>query len=114
MDIKKLNTQHFWTIVSIIRKGGKDAILKLQQLDENADDLARGLLIFDIAMEHAEKDLQKLFADLAGVSIEEYHEMPFDTTLTIVEAIAEKENLTDFFKRAANFSKKFLPNKQTA
>lgn len=116
MEIKKLNTKHFWSIVSMIRKGGKDAILKLQQIPqgEGADDLARGMIIFDVAMEHAERDLKALFADLADMSLEEYEQAPYDLTLDIIEALSEKENLADFFKRAASFAKKFLPNKQTA
>lgn len=122
MEIKKLNTQHFWAIVSMIRKGGKDAILKLQELQkeeaagEESEEakLARGMLIFDVAMEHAERDLQALFADLAGMTLEEYKAAPYDTTLDIIEQLTEKEDLASFFKRAANFAKKFLPSKQTA
>lgn len=119
MEIKKLNTKHFWAIVSMIRKGGKDAILKLQNLDtpdaaEGSTDLVRGMLIFDVAMEHAERDLKGLFADLAGMTVEEYEEAPYDLTLDIIEQLTENEDLPAFFKRAANFVQKFLPNKQTA
>lgn len=118
MEIKRLNTQHFWSIVSMIRKGGKEAILKLQELNKGAADnqgadLERGMIIFDVAMEYAEKDLQTLFADLAGMTLEEYREAPYDVTLEIIEQLAEQEDLASFFKRAASFTKKFLPNKQT-
>lgn len=121
MEVKRLNTQHFWGIVSMIRKGGKEAILKLQDLnkkgaapeDEKAAELERGMIIFDVAMEYAEKDLQALFADLAGMTLEEYKEAPYDLTLDIIEQLAEQEDLASFFKRAASFTKKFLPSKQT-
>ena len=143
MEIKKLNTKHFWLLVSMIRKGGKDAIFQLQALEvkekiakeeaakaaagdapalteeeikkQKADaDMERGMILFDIAMEHAETDLQKLFADLADMTLDEYQQADFDLTLEIIEQLADKEDLASFFQRAANFAKKFLPKKQTA
>lgn len=106
MKIRKLNTQDFWSIIRILRKGGKEALSKLKE-SEDMSDMERGMLLFDIGMEYAETELTKLFASVANMTIEDYKNSEFDTTLSIIEQLNENENLGDFFKRAANIAKSF-------
>lgn len=135
LNIKPLNTSHFWQLISMIRKGGKEAIMTLQQMavreaaekklaeeqgkewgenEKKQLEMERGMVIFDIAMQHAERDLKAMFADLAGMTLEEYEAARFDLTFDIIEHLIEKEDLAGFFRRAANFAQKIRSTKQTA
>lgn len=112
LKVRGLNTKDFWAIISIIRKGGKEAITRMKNLPADADEMARGMLILDIGMEYAEKDLTALLADLAGMTLEEYEAAPFDTTLEIIEQITAKEDLANFFKRVSGLVSTFTKKKQ--
>lgn len=107
VQVKKLNTKDFWNIVNIFRVAGKEAIGQLKSKEEMTKQEA-GMLIFDVGMEHAQKELSKFFAELVNMTVEEYEAAPFDTTLTILEQLEQNENLADFFGRAAKFGKSFF------
>lgn len=110
IEIRKLNTQDFWQIVTIIRKGGKEAVDRLQNLQE-MDQMAAGMLLLDVGLEFAQKELSVFFAGIANMTVEEYETADFDTTLTILEQLEERENLADFFGRAVKFGKKLFKKK---
>lgn len=107
INIRPLNTKDFWAVLNILRKGGKDALSRLSEMDGEVTNEARGMYILDIGMEYAEKELAIFLADLAGMTKEEYENGSFDLTLTIIEQLAERENLADFFKRVAALAGKF-------
>lgn len=108
LSIRRLNTKDFWTVLSVLRKGGKEALSRMGAAEE-MDNMARGILIMDIGLEYAEKDLKGLLADLAGMSLEEYEKQPFETTIDIIEVVSEQEDLSAFFKRVAGLFKKVSP-----
>lgn len=110
IEIRKLNTQDFFSIITIIRKGGKEALAKLDNIQQ-LDKMEAGMLIFDVGLEFAQKELSVFLASIANMSVEEYEKSDFDTTLTILEQLEERENLTDFFSRAVKFGKKFSTKK---
>lgn len=110
INIRKLNTADFWTLLNIIRKGGKDAMIRLQEANKQDDDGARAMIILDVGMEYAEKELTVLFADLAGMTVEEYLQADFDTTLAILEKLIEQEDIANFIKRVANLAGRFSGN----
>lgn len=110
IEIRKLNTQDFFQILTIIRKGGKEALAKLENL-QDVDKMEAGMLIFDVGLEFAQKELSVFLASIANMTVEEYQEADFDTTLTILEQLEERENLADFFGRAVKFFKKFSKKK---
>ena len=114
IEIRRLNTKDFWTIVNILRKGGKEAFSRMAQLEQNASVEERGMFIMDIGMEFAQKELSAFLADLAGMTKEEYENGSFDLTLTIIEQLAERENLEDFIKRVAALAKKFSKQQAAA
>ena len=107
IQVRKLNTADFWRLLSIIRKGGKEAIAKLQAANKSEDDNARAMILIDVGMEYAEKELTAFLADLAGLTNEEYLESGFDTTLAIIEQLVEQEDISNFTKRVANLAGKF-------
>lgn len=110
VEIRKLNTQDFWQVLTIIRKGGKEAVSRLENL-QDMDQMAAGMLLMDVGLEFAQKELSVFFAGIANMSVEEYEQADFDTTLSILEQLEEKENLADFFGRAVKFGKKFSTKK---
>lgn len=110
VTIRNLNTKDFWNIVDIFRVGGKQAISKIKEV-EGLSQTEAGMLILDVGLEFAQKELSKFFADIAEMKVEEYEAASFDTTLDILEQLEEKENLADFFGRAVKFGKKFYKKK---
>lgn len=110
IEIRKLNTQDFWQVLTIMRKGGKEALGRLENL-QDMDQMAAGMLIMDVGLEFAQKELSVFFASIANMSVEEYEKADFDATLSILEQLEEKENLKDFFERAVKFGKKFSKKK---
>jgi hypothetical protein len=110
ITVRPLNTKDFWSILQIVRKGGKAAFMQLKQVDQD-NEMGAAMVLLDIGLEYAEKDLSKLLADLAGMDAEQYNGAPFDTTLTIIEKLEKQEDLKSFFTRAAAFIKKFSAQK---
>lgn len=108
--IRPLNTKDFWNIVDIFRVGGKEAIAKIKDV-EDLNQTEAGMLILDVGLEFAQKELSKFFAEIAEMTPQEYEKAGFDTTLSILEQLEEKENLADFFDRAVKFGKKFFKKK---
>lgn len=107
VQIRSLNTKDFWNIVDIFRVGGKEAIAKIKEV-ENLSQTEAGMLILDVGLEFAQKELSKFFAGIANMTVDEYENADFDTTLSILEQLEEKENLADFFGRAVKFGKRFF------
>lgn len=106
IQVRKPNTEDFWKLLKIIKSGGKEAISRMKDLDSD-NEMAAALLIVDVGMDHAEKDLKAFLADLAGMTVEEFNEGDFDLTFSVIEAFSEKVDLPSFFKRAADLFKKF-------
>ena len=51
-------------------------------------------------LHQVEDEVTAWFADLIGVSLEEYQEMPLETTLGIIKQLKENKNIKNFFKGA--------------
>jgi len=58
-----------------------------------------GMEVFNILLDVVEKDVTEWFADLIGVTLDEYEEMPFDTDLVIAEQLLGSEEMRAFFSR---------------
>ena len=104
LKFRGLNTKDFWSLLKIVKAGGKEALNALNEADTNE---GRAMIIIDIGLDYAEKELSGFLADLAGLTLEEYQVGPFDLSLTILEQVQERNDLAGFFNRAANFIKKF-------
>lgn len=104
LKFRKLNTKDFWSLLKIIKAGGKEAFSSLNNAENNEQ---RAMVIIDVGLDYAEKELTGFLADIAGLSLDEYNEGPFDLSLTILEKTQEQNDLAGFFMRAANFIRKF-------
>jgi hypothetical protein len=113
LKFRGLTTKDFWQLLKIIKAGGKEAFAALSEAETNEQ---RAMVVIDIGLDYAEKELAAFLADLAfreqegskkPLTIDEYNQGPFDLSLTILEKVQESNDLAGFFKRAANFIKKF-------
>jgi hypothetical protein len=109
LTFRGLTTKDFWQLLKIIKAGGKEAFAALSEAETNEQ---RAMVVIDIGLDYAEKELAAFLADLAirgdkPITVEEYNQGPFDLSLTILEKVQDKNDLAGFFKRAANFIKKF-------
>lgn len=110
IQVRPLNTKDFWNILNIVRAGGKAAFQKLREADQDSE-MGAAMVILDIGMEFAQKELSVFLAGVANMTVEEYNNSDFDTTLEILEKLDDQEDLKTFFMRAANFVKRFSPKK---
>lgn len=85
-----------------VRDGLKD--LQIKAIDQQLF----GIIVIEAAMKHAETDMKSLLADLIGVTVEEFEKEPFDAPITILEKVADQENLKDFFSKVQGLQKKFF------
>lgn len=55
-------------------------------------------------VENAEEATREFFADLIGMTPEEYDNTPIDTAIDIIRQLSEKEEIKRFFKKALELS----------
>lgn len=113
IDIRPLNTKDFWTMVNVIKKGGVAAMQRMSEL-KNGTNEERGFFLLDVGLEYAQPELMAFFADLAGMTVEEFENGDFDFTLTVIEQLIEREDLGTFIKRVGNLAAKLSPNQAAA
>jgi hypothetical protein len=103
MEVRNLKTSDFFIVAKILSKIGGRA---LKEIDEQTNSMQAGVLLLTSALENADQDLLKWLADLGGMEAEEFAEQAFDAPITIIEKLAEKEDLTRFFERVRGLVKK--------
>jgi predicted DNA-binding ribbon-helix-helix protein len=115
IKIRELTRKDTITVANLIKKmvekAGKTHLLNLiaapdkgkADKGKNNDDLliSVGLDIVMSLFDFVLEDVSAWFADLAGLSLEEYNEKaPFDADLQIIEQLREAQGVKDFFTRA--------------
>jgi dihydroxyacetone kinase DhaKLM complex PTS-EIIA-like component DhaM len=65
-----------------------------------------GIKIIRTLIEILEKETHLWFADLVGVSMDEFMALPFDTELEILTQLSEAPEVERFFTKASQLSKK--------
>lgn len=63
-----------------------------------------GIEMVKLMLEVIEDDVSRWFADLLGVSPQEYDELPFDTELRVLEQLCDAEEINRFFSSALRLS----------
>lgn len=76
------------------------------EIPEGASNAQVGVILFSNIMQHAETDFKTWLADIAGMSVEEFEQMPFDYPLEVIEQIAEQEDLNGFLQRVKGLQSK--------
>lgn len=105
--MRPLNTMDTMKCVSIAGKIGiKAKELLTRQAGQELTSLEIGLSFFSVAMQYAESDFKELLASIAEMSIEEFEQQPFDYPLTVLEHLAETEDLQSFFQRVQTLARK--------
>lgn len=99
--MRKLNTSDLMTVVSIFGKVGSN--LKTSEDMTNAQ---IGIHFVSVAAQYAEEDITKLLASISEMSIEQFRKQPIDFPITVIEELAEQEDLKAFFNRVKGLTEK--------
>lgn len=99
--MRKLNTLDLIKASTLLGKIGKNI-----EIPEGASNAQVGVILFSNIMQHAETDFKTWLADIAGMSVEEFEQMPFDYPLEVIEQIAEQEDLNGFLQRVKGLQSK--------
>ena len=72
---------------------------------DEAEEMAKYYRLFgdiiDMLFEFFHSDIEEWFVSLVGVSsVEEYHKLPFDTDMAVIEQIKEAPEFQSFFSKA--------------
>lgn len=100
--IRRLNTRDVIKVALIIGKVYRPG------LGANSEDGQSGAIIsaFMTALASAENDVIKLFADLMGITVEEFDSLPPDTVIDIIDFLSESDDLKRFLDKAMALAKK--------
>lgn len=111
--LKKITGERREEIINLIKPlSGNKKDKDKQETEEEKEQgtLEAGLnlafYIFDLLIEYAEGDLKKWGASLVGKTPEEFDQLPIDTPLTIIESLAESEDLAGFFQKVSGLYRK--------
>lgn len=97
MEVRRLKTKDFFTVATMLSKMAGDAMHGMADAANNSAQV--GATFISSALKYAESDLKAWLSDLVGIKPDEFDELPFDAPLEIVEQLADKENLVNFFLR---------------
>lgn len=135
LEPRSLQTKDLFRVATILNKCGdklmevvRKSDIDLGKLGEKVKEMKEGdvkdsqnvqvfgVQIFSVVFAVAESDIKPFLADLVGMKVEEFDITPYQTSLVIIEKLAKKENLLDFFQRASKLAEIFKPleKKQTS
>ena len=117
MNIRPLKTADVFTVIGMFKKIGKTRLSDIFTSDfteattagkkpEVGQSIQLGIMVLTELYDNVIGDLQAWFADLLGKTVEEYMEMPADTTIDIIDQLVESEDANGFFSRALQLYKK--------
>ena len=108
-QVRRLATKDLFTMTKILSKISGDVRDGLKDLQiRKIDQQLFGIIVVEAAMKHAESDMKHLLADLIGKKVEEFEQEPFDAPITIIDIVAEQEDLKSFFTKAQGLTKKLF------
>lgn len=108
LAVRNLRTKDVFRVAHILARASKQSrksLVQAVQIDTEdgpqtvqieSEDV--GWAIFEALLER-EDDLKELLADLCGKNAAEFDELPYDAMLTIIERIAEQDDLSGFLSR---------------
>lgn len=104
-------------ILKFVEKTGRDELIKMvpatgekpeqekTEEQETKDILNSALNLFKEMLEVIESDITVWFADLLGVTIEEYDEMDIDIELDVISQLLASEKFKSFFSKGLQLRK---------
>jgi len=102
-------------IISVVAKTGDESLLKMFVSSKekgsgeglNKENYAAiGVRVFLSLLQNLEEETRAWFADLVGLTVEEFYTLPFSTELVILDQITSKEDFDTFFNAASALFKK--------
>jgi hypothetical protein len=118
MEIRQLKTSDVFTVIGMLKKISNTKLSNLfvsdtESKEEKSDDnqsVQLGIMVLTELYENVIGDLQEWFASLINKTVEEYMEMPVNTTLDIIDFLVEDPGAKGFFSRALQLYKKIKPS----
>ena len=131
VEVRELKTKDLYTLTKILNKlkdkglkevlsnafglGMMQNVVKTnveadkegEEVTDEALEMAGQQATMDIlwfVVENAEEATREFFADLIGMTPEEYDNTPIDTAIDIIRQLSEKEEIKRFFKKALELS----------
>lgn len=126
LKVRKLKTKDLFTVADILGDCGEDflktagtiirkALMEKRKGKRKGTSLMTyqmiGVTLFTSALKQASKKVKELLADLIDKKVEEFDEMPIDTSLNIIKILGEQEDLTDFFQKVSSLIEGFSGEK---
>lgn len=116
IKVRDIKISDIWKVAAILNKASKGAKVQLAlALSENpkVDLRAFGFdMILTLLME-SENELKAWFADLTGMTKEEFDNLPLTAIKDIYTQLSEKEDLKGFLASAVQSAKKVMPKDST-
>ena len=117
MKLRPLKTADVFTVVGMLLRVSKTSLKEMFTSDvtstpknkaqvDSSQAVQIGLLILTELYQNVIEDLQKWFASLVEKTVDEYMEMPPETTLDIIDELVNGEDAKGFFSRALQLYKK--------
>lgn len=120
MDIRPLKTSDVFIVIGMLKKIGNTKLNNLFVSDVTAtkkekpdpnQSIQLGIMVLTELYDNVIGDLQAWFASLIDKTLEEYMDMPAETTLDIIDHLVEDKSAKGFFSRALQLYKKIGKSK---
>lgn len=103
--VDKIGSSSLLTLISSDVATGKKTVASVES-DTDQKLINIGVQMVKQMFEAIEDDVAAWFADLIGVTVEDFDKMPFDVEIKIIEQIVAAPEAADFFTGALRLSKK--------
>ena len=107
---KKENKEEATPDLPIENKEEKPPEIKITEQDESKF-LTLAITVFTALFKYAGDKIKPIFANLVGMTVEEFDKQPYDLLMDIIEKLAEQEDLPGFFTRAFQLGQKLFTKK---
>lgn len=101
MEVRQLRAKDVKALAKMLGKlksgGISDILVALEKKESPA---ATGLALFRVIAADLTDDIYAWLADLIGVSVEDFDEMPVETPAAIIKELAKRGEFKDFFGSA--------------
>jgi len=106
IQVRPLEVQDFFTVARMLGKVTKGARMQLASAltGKKVNHTEVGMVVFQSIFTEAEKDLKAWLASLIGKEVEEFDKMPATAVLEVIDQLAAKEDIRDFFVKASELA----------
>lgn len=101
--VRELNVKDIFAVARMLSKVTKGARMQLSSLltSKKKNPAEVGMVVFQSLFIETEEDLKAWLADLVGRDVADFEVMPAITVLDLIEKLALKEDIRDFFGKAS-------------